>query len=202
MLIAFEGGDGTGKSTQARLLAARLGPGVVLTREPGGTAAGERIRDLLLDPATELDARAEALLMAAARAQHVAEVVAPALAAGRIVVTDRYRHSSLAYQSHGRGLPEEDVRLLSDFAGAPEPDVVVLLKVPAPERSDRLRQTGEEPDRFESVGDGFHRRVDEAFCTMAAADPDRWVVVDGTGSPEAVARRVWAAVRPRIGGGE
>jgi dTMP kinase len=125
--IAFEGGEGTGKSTQARRLAERLG--ARLTREPGGTPAGDRIRALLLDPSTgELDARAEALLLAADRAQHVATVIRPALDAGEDVVTDRYEGSSLAYQGHGRGLPLEEVLRISGWAtGGLRPDLVVLL---------------------------------------------------------------------------
>lgn len=189
-LIAFEGGEACGKSTQAGLLAARLG--AVLTREPGGTAVGERVRAVLLDPAvTGLDARAEALLMAAARAQHVAEVVAPALAAGRDVVTDRYAHSSLAYQGYGRGLSLDEVRRLSDWAtGGRWPDLVVLLDLPSSEAEARRGR----PDRFEAESGEFHRRVEAGFRELAAADPDRWRVVDGRGTVEEVAARVWDAV--------
>lgn len=189
-LIALEGGEGCGKSTQAARLATRLG--AVLTREPGGTAVGERVRDLLLDPAlVGLDARAEALFMAAARAQHVAEVVEPALAAGQDVVTDRYAHSSLAYQGYGRGLDVEAVRALSDFAtGGLWPDLVILLDVPADVAAARLGPL----DRFEAAGAEFHRRVVEGFRALAAAEPDRWVVVSGVGSVDDVAERVWQAV--------
>ncbi|MFP5375251.1 MAG: dTMP kinase [Acidimicrobiia bacterium] len=189
-LIAFEGSEACGKSTQAAILAARLG--AVLTREPGGTAVGERVRAVLLDPAvTGLDARAEALLMAAARAQHVAEVVAPALAAGRDVVTDRYAHSSLAYQGYGRGLPLDEVRRLSDWAtGGRWPDVVVLLALPSAEAEARRGR----PDRFEAESGEFHRRVEAGFRSLAAAEPDRWRVVDGRGTVEEVAARVWDAV--------
>lgn len=189
-LIAFEGGEAVGKSTQAARLAARLG--AVLTREPGGTAMGERVRALLLDPDVRtLDARAEALLMAAARAQHVAEVVAPALAAGRDVVTDRYAHSSLAYQGYGRGLLLDDVRRLSQWAtGGRWPDVVVLLDL-APEEAAARRGR---PDRFEAESREFHRRVEEGFRALAAEEPDRWRVVDASGTVEEVAERVWAAV--------
>lgn len=189
LLIAFEGGEACGKSTQAALLARRLG--AVLTREPGGTAVGERVRSLLLDPAVALDARAEALLMAGARAQHVAEVVAPALAAGRVVVTDRFSHSSLAYQGHGRGLPLDEVRQLSEWAtGGLWPDVVVLLELPPAVAEARRGR----PDRFESEAAEFHRRVEGGFRALAAAEPARWRVVDGSGSVEEVAARVWDAV--------
>lgn len=188
-LIALEGGEGCGKSTQAARLATRLG--AVLTREPGGTAVGERVRDLLLDPAlVDLDPRAEALFMAAARAQHVASVIAPALAAGQDVVTDRYAHSSLAYQGFGRGLDVEAVRALSDFAtGGLWPDVVVLLDVPVEVAAARLGPL----DRFEAAGAEFHRRVVEGFRALAAAEPERWVVVSGVGSVDDVAELVWQA---------
>ena len=196
MLIAFEGGEGTGKSTQAALLAERLD--AVFTREPGGTAIGGRIRSLVLDPANqELADRAEALLMAADRAQHVAEVIRPALDAGRIVVTDRFAGSSLAYQSYGRGLPLDEVEQLSRWAtDGVWPDLVVLLDVPEEVSEARL---GAERDRMEEVGDGFHQRVVAGFRALGAADPDRWVVVDGTGTVDEVADRVWAAIAPRVG---
>jgi dTMP kinase len=196
VLIAFEGGEGTGKSTQAALLAERLD--AVFTREPGGTAIGSRIRGLVLDPANqELADRAEALLMAADRAQHVAEVIRPALDAGRIVVTDRFAGSSLAYQSYGRGLPLDEVEQLSRWAtDGVWPDLVVLLDVPEEVSEGRL---GAERDRMEEVGDGFHQRVVAGFRALAAAGPDRWVVVDGTGTVDEVADRVWAAIAPRVG---
>lgn len=202
MLIAFEGGEATGKSTQARLLVERLGDGAVLTREPGATRVGAAIRTLLLDadpgPAG-LDPRAEALLMAADRAQHAAEVIRPALAAGRLVVTDRYVGSSLAYQGYGRGLDVADVAAVSAFATAGlRADVVVLLTVPAPVRSTRLAERGSAADRLERESAGFHERVEQGFAALAAADPGRWVVVDGGGSVDAVADRVWAAVEPRL----
>lgn len=190
LLIAFEGGEACGKSTQAALLANRLD--AVLTREPGGTAMGERVRSLLLDTSSgNLDARAEALLMAAARAQHVAEVVAPALAAGRHVVTDRYSHSSLAYQGYGRGLSLDEVGGLSDWAtGGLWPDAVVLLDLPA----DVAEARRGHPDRFESEGRAFHRRVVEGFRAMADADQARWRVVDGSGTVDEVAGRVWTSL--------
>jgi dTMP kinase len=192
--VAFEGGEGSGKSTQAARLAGRLG--AVLTHEPGGTAIGTAVRALLLDPATTgLDPRAEALLMAADRAQHVAEVVAPALAEGRDVVTDRFAGSSLAYQGHGRGLSVDEVEHLSRWAAAGTwPDLVVLLTVPAEVSAAR---TGGARDRLEAAGEAFHRRVAEGFLALAASDPDRWVVLDGTAPEDEVEAAVWAAVTRR-----
>jgi dTMP kinase len=197
--VALEGGEGSGKSTQARLLADALGG--VLTREPGGTAAGERIRELLLDPGVSaLDARAEALLMAADRAQHMAEVVAPALAGGRHVVSDRSAWSSLAYQGYGRGLPVDALRRLSDWAlGGRWPDLAVLIDVPGDVAATRLSAAGRAADRFEAEGDAFHRRVRDGFRELASAEPERWAVVDGTGVVQDVAAGVLAAVRARAG---
>jgi dTMP kinase len=197
--IAFEGGEGSGKSTQARRLADRLG--ALLTREPGGTLVGERIRSVLLDPTvTALDARAEALLMAADRAQHVAEKVRPALAAGRSVVSDRSAFSSLAYQGHGRGLGVEAIRELCEWAtDGLWPDLAILLDVP-PAVSDQ-RMT-EPPDRMESAGADFHAVVAAGFRSLAAADRARWLVVDGTGTVDEVGARVagcvdaWLEARP------
>jgi dTMP kinase len=191
--LAFEGGEASGKSTQSARLAARLD--AVLTREPGGTAVGARMRGVLLDPGTQLADRAEALLMAADRAQHVAEVVEPALDSGRHVVTDRYAGSSLAYQGFGRGLPLDEVRMLSEWAsGGLWPDVTLLLDVPFELAA--ARQTGR-PDRLEAAGDDFHCRVGEGFRALARQHRDSWAVVDGTLGPDEVEERVWAAVVER-----
>jgi dTMP kinase len=189
--LAFEGGEATGKSTQARLLAERLG--AVLTREPGGTEVGERVRTLVLDPAVRVDFRAEALLMAAARAQHVSEVIEPALAAGRHVVTDRFTPSSLAYQGVGRGLGVDEVAALSAFAtNGLEPDLILLLDLPLDVTASRLSS---EPDRLEQEGAPFHARVAAAFRQMAAADSARWVTIPADGTIEQVAARVWDTVQ-------
>ncbi|MFM7063096.1 MAG: dTMP kinase [Actinomycetes bacterium] len=194
--IVLEGGEGSGKSTQARLLTATLD--ALATREPGGTEVGAQLREVLLGRDTAgLSDRAEALLMAADRAQHVAQVVEPALAAGRHVVCDRFLGSSVAYQGYGRGLDPDEVRGLSVWAtDGLLPDLVVLLAVPA-EESDR--RTGGARDRIEDAGADFHRRVADGFAAQAAAEPDRWVVVDGTGSKELVAQEVLRAVRDRLG---
>jgi dTMP kinase len=196
-LIALEGVDGCGKSTQARILAASLG--ALLTHEPGATALGRALRGLLLDPGQPAPvARAEALLMAADRAQHVEEVVRPALAAGRWVVTDRYSGSTLAYQGWGRGLDREPLhRVVAWAAGGLEPDLSVLVDVD-PEVA-RQRLGGARSDRFEAMGPGFHERVREGFAALATADPLRWAVVDGSGTEDAVAAAVAGAVASRLG---
>ena len=190
--IVFEGGEGTGKSTQSGILAARLG--ALLTREPGGTSAGERLRSLLLDqPTKPLAVRSEVLLLLAARAQHVAEVIEPALAQGRHVVCDRFTGSTIAYQGYGRGLDPDQLGELSRWASdCLEPDVVVLLVV-SPEAAESRRE-GRMRDRIELEGPEFFARVDEGFKAQADSDP-RWRVVDGSGTVDEVAERVWEAVR-------
>jgi dTMP kinase len=195
--IAFEGSEGCGKTTQARRLAEAID--AVSTRETGGTAIGQRLRTILHDTAvTDLDDHAEALIAAADRAQHVADVVRPALAAGRHVVSDRSVYSSLAYQGYGRGLPVEEVRCINGWAlGDTWPDLVVLLTVPPAVAAERMSRR--ELDRFERAGTEFHARVDAGFAEMAAADPDRWVTIDASGVLDAVSRRIRAAVRDRLG---
>lgn len=198
--IAFEGGEACGKSSQAARLAEHLG--AVLTREPGGTAVGERIRDIVLDRrAAGLNARAELLLMAAARAQHVAEVVEPALARGQDVVTDRFAGSTVAYQGYGRGLDLDEVGRICDFAtGGVWPDLVILIDVPAEEARLRRGREGGTRDRMEDEDAGFHQRVTKGFAAQADADPERWAVVDGIGSVEEVAARVLRVFEERLGG--
>ena len=188
--IAFEGWEASGKSTQARLLAERLN--AVLTREPGGTDLGIAIRDLLLGNGPEPTQRAEALLFAADRAQHLAEVVEPALSEGRDVITDRSYGSTLAYQGHGRGPSVDELMRLAEWAsGGLLPDLVVLLTVGADTADDRL---GDDRDRMEREDSDFAVRVIEGFTALANADPDRWVVIDGSGSIDEVAERVANAV--------
>jgi len=198
--VVFEGGEGSGKSTQARLLAERWG--AVLTFEPGGTEVGQRLREILLSPETgDLDPRAEALLMAADRAHHVSTKIRPALNRGKDVVCDRFVGSSLAYQGHARGLGIEEVRALSTFAtDGLVPDLVLLMVVPPDEAGTRLAAAGK-PDRLEAAGDEFHRKVAEAYLILAAHDPDRWVVIDGSGSIEEVEARVLEAVDARLPSG-
>ncbi|MBV9952729.1 MAG: dTMP kinase [Acidimicrobiia bacterium] len=193
--IAFEGGEGTGKSTQAGLLAASLD--ALLTREPGGTGLGEHLRDLVLAPdGVAVGERAEALLFAAARAQHVEEVIRPALESGRHVVTDRFLHSSVAYQGYGRGLPPAEIGDLSRWAGdGLVPDLVVLLEVPPDVAAQRLARP---LDRLESTGRAFHERVRAGFRAMAEADPARWVVFDGDRAVDALAATIASVARQRL----
>ena len=198
--VVFEGGEGSGKSTQARLLAERWG--ALLTFEPGGTDVGQRLREILLSPETgDLDPRAEALLMAADRAHHVATLIRPALNRGKDVVCGRFVGSSLAYQGYGRDLGIEEVQALSTFAtDGLVPDLVVLLVVPPEVAGVRLAAAGK-PDRLEAAGDEFHRRVAEAYLMLAAHDPDRWVAVDGSGTVDEVEARVLEAVEAKLPSG-
>jgi dTMP kinase len=192
LYVALEGAEGSGKSTQAALLADAIG--AVLTRETGGTAVGARLREILHDTTvTDLTDRAEALIAAADRAQHVAHVVRPALAAGCHVVSDRSVHSTLAYQGYGRGLDVDELRRINDWAiDGLWPARVILLDAPGPVLAARIG--GRDLDRFEQAGADFHARVAAGFRSMAAADPERWTVVDADGDPATVAKRVRAAV--------
>ncbi|MDM7990904.1 dTMP kinase [Arthrobacter sp. zg-Y877] len=183
LFVAMEGGDGAGKSTQARRLAAALqetGRTVLRTREPGGTPVGEQLRALVLEHGNgDIDARTEALIFAASRAAHVQQVIEPALTAGTVVVCDRYIDSSVAYQGAGRGLGTEAVRSLNTWATSGlEPDLTVLLDVD-PERGRDRRTAGNAPeDRLESEPDTFHLQIRRAFLETAAAAPDRYLVLD------------------------
>jgi len=197
--IVLEGGEGSGKSTQAALLASSIG--AVLTREPGGTGIGSQIRGVLLSSeGVPMSHRTEALLMAADRAEHVATVVGPALDRGEHVVSDRSVWSSLAYQGYGRGLDLDWLRSLSEWAmGGRWPDLAVLVDVIAETARSRLAARGGRPDRLESEHTAFHDRVREGFAALAAGEPERWVIVDGAGSPDVVAARVMAGVSARLG---
>jgi dTMP kinase len=205
MFIAFEGGEGSGKSTQVDLLAtALIGDGwdVVVTREPGATEVGMRIRSMLLDrqaaagPAgVVLAPRAEALLYAADRAHHVASVVRPALAKGSVVISDRYIDSSLAYQGAGRTLPVEEVSWLSAWAtGGLRPDLVVLLDIDPAVGLSRIAGRGD-ADRLEAEPGPFHERVRLAFLDLATKDPRRYLVVDGNAAPDRIAEQIIERVR-------
>jgi dTMP kinase len=193
--IAFEGAEGCGKSTQAAHLAQRLG--AVLTRETGGTEIGAALRAILHDTTNgHLDDRAEALLAAADRAQHLAEVVRPALESGRCVVTDRSAYSSLAYQGYGRQLDLDEIRTLNEWAtGGRWPDIVILLDTPDDVIAERMSRRA--LDRFEAESDAFHDRVLDGFRTMAAADPNRWITVRAVGPIEGVAAQIETALAAR-----
>ncbi|MDQ3931625.1 MAG: dTMP kinase, partial [Actinomycetota bacterium] len=193
--VVFEGGEGAGKTTQLRLLRAaieREGFEVVVTREPGGTDLGEAVRELLLDPARHITERSEALLYAAARAQHAEEVIRPALERGAVVLCDRYVDSSIVYQGIGRGLGEQPVQEINRWGtGDLQPDTVVLLDV---EATEGLSRAGASPDRLEGEGLPFHRAVNQAYRRLAGADPDRFLVVDASTSPEEVHAEIRDAI--------
>lgn len=199
LFVVFEGGEGAGKSTQmyafVKWLQAR-GVDVVTTREPGGTAVGERVRDILLDPELgDMDAHTEALLYAADRAQHVAQVIVPALRAGKVVVSDRYLDSSLAYQGIGRGLGIDAVLRVSEWAtGGLVPDIVFFLEL-EPEAG--LERVGSERDRIEREDDDFHGRVADAYLELAARFPSRFVVIPAARSKAQVHRDIVAAYEER-----
>jgi len=197
-LIALEGVDGCGKSTQARLLADALG--ALATAEPGATQLGATLRRLVLDPGLPpVSDRAEALLVAADRAQHVSEVVLPALEEGRWVVTDRFSASTLAYQGYGRGLDLGELRRLVSWAAAGvAPDLTVVLDVPVAVARERLDLDTAGADRLERLDAGFHERVRAGYLALADADPGTWAVLDAAGDVAAVARQVMAVVVERL----
>jgi dTMP kinase len=189
LFVTFEGPEGAGKSTQVRLLGVALADrGPVLTREPGGTPLGERVRDVLLHGDGGMTPTAEMLLFMAARAELVGRVIAPALAAGRIVIADRYHDSTLAYQGAARGAPA----WWPDWL--PRPDRTFLLDLPAEAGLARLAGRGRPVDRLESEGLAFHRAVAEAYRALAAAERGRFVRLDATCPPEAVHRAVLASL--------
>ncbi len=195
LFVAFEGGDGAGKSTQARMLADALttaGREVVLTREPGGTPAAEAIRDVVLTPQyAGLDARAEALLFAASRGEHVARLVRPALERGAVVITDRYLDSSIAYQGIARGLGLEVVEELNLWATRHLlPDLTVVLDVEAGTGLDRVT----DPNRLEDEPTSFHAVVVQAFRDLAAREPGRYLVLPASGTRDEIADAVLARV--------
>jgi dTMP kinase len=196
-LIALEGIDGCGKTTQAQLLAARLGG--LYTAEPGDSELGARLRSLLLDPGSPaISSRAEALLMCADRSEHVDTVIRPALTAGQWVVTDRFSGSTLAYQGYGRGLALDSLETLVAFAAdGVDPDLVIVIDVPV--ELGRERRRGGGPDRLEALDGEFHDRVRQGYLALAARRPDSWVTVDGRPDAGSVAGEVARAVEERLG---
>ena len=199
--LTLEGGEGAGKSTllaglRAWLVAAGVDP--VFTREPGGTPLGEAVRSLLLDPAHGICAEAELLLVFAARAQHVREVIVPALAGGRWVVSDRFTDASFAYQGGGRGQPFTRIEELASWAAMGlRPDVTLLLDLPVSTGRERVAGRGE-ADRIEAEADGFFERVRAVYRERAQAEPDRFHLLDASASPEAVLAEAIAAIAPLV----
>ncbi|MCB2045857.1 MAG: dTMP kinase [Novosphingobium sp.] len=204
--ITLEGGEGVGKSTQARLLGAFLeqrGITVELTREPGGTAGAEAIRALLLDPAgAGWGARAEALLFAAARADHVAQRIQPALEAGRWVICDRFLDSSRAYQGGGGGISDTELLELHRIgSGGLLPDRTLLIEVSPQVAAERLAERdGGLSDAIGGRGAEYHARVAQAFHRLATAEPRRFAIIDGSGAPDAIHARICTALAPLLDG--
>lgn len=205
LLVTIEGPDGSGKTLVAATLhdgLAARGIPVLLTREPGGTAVGDRVRSIVLDHVPDdppIASRADALLFAAGRAQHVAEVIEPALARGQVVLCARFMDSSLAYQGYGLGLPLGEVRALQEFAtGGLRPDLTILLDLPA--ELGLARKQADEQTRFEATFDlDYHRRVREGYLRLAADEPERFVVIDASAPVSTVLDRALAAILQRLG---
>jgi dTMP kinase len=201
LFITLEGGEGSGKSSQAQALRALVegaGHSVTVTREPAGCPLGRRVRELLSDASLELDARSELFLFVAQRAQHAAEVIRPALERGEVVICDRFGDSSVAYQGYGRGLDPDDVRLANRIATQGlVPDLTVLLDVPVD--MGLGRKAGESaPDRIGQEGAEFHERVRQGYLAMAAEEPERFLIVDGTLPPDEITRTIWRRLEPLL----
>ena len=204
LFVAFEGPEGGGKSTQIRSLGQRLqaaGLDPLLTREPGGTPAGEAIREVVLDPRFEVAPLTEFLLYSASRAQHVSEVLTPALQAGRVVVSDRFSGASIAYQGYGRGLDLAFVRDLSATAtGGLKPDLTVLLDIDPAEGLQRIASRGNS-DRLERADLDFHRRVRRGFLEQARTD-STWLVLDATAEEDELGELIWQRIAPLLALGD
>ena len=202
--ITLEGPDGSGKTTQAQLLVGWLrdqGHDVLLTREPGGTEIGNQIRDVLHDSDNDaMDPRTEFLLYSASRAQHVSELILPSLAAGKLVVSDRYADSSLAYQGYGRGLDLEMLQKVTDFATQGlKPDLTLYFDIAPGEGLQRRLISGEEWNRMDAEALAFHRRVRAGYLELAAAEADRWEILDANRPIEDVQSDVRAALAEHLG---
>jgi dTMP kinase len=196
LFITFEGGEGCGKSTQSRLLLKRFEQQnipVVLTHEPGGTALGNELRKTLKRKRdSSISPHAELFLLAASRAQLVAEVIRPALEEGKVVVCDRFTHSTMVYQGYGRGLDFTAIKMVNNMAtGYLNPDLIILLDI-SPEQGLARKQSLK--DRFELEDLSFHRRVREGYLKMAAAEPDRWLVIDASLPKGKIAEIIWDRV--------
>ncbi|MBN1260805.1 MAG: dTMP kinase [Anaerolineae bacterium] len=203
LLVTFEGPEGSGKTTQLPLVARWLETlhfPVLCTREPGGTRVGERIRAVLHDPSfTEMAPVTEILLYSASRAQHVAEIIRPALAEGHIVLCDRYYDSTYAYQGFGRALSLDELRSITRFAtGGLVPDVTLYLDLEPEVGLQRRLQGGEEMNRLDREALDFHRRVREGYWTLVRQEPQRWLVIDAQGTVAEVQARIRDALHPRL----
>ncbi len=197
LFITFEGGEGCGKSTQARLLLKKLeqqGIPTILTHEPGGTALGNEIRMLLKrKQGSSISPQAELFLFAASRVQLVAELVRPALQEGKVVICDRFTYSTIVYQGYGRGLDLATVGMVNTMAtGNLKPDLTILLDMPSEQGLERRRSS---KDRFELEDLSFHHRVREGYLKMAAAEPDRWLLIDASLAKAKIAEIIWDKVR-------
>jgi len=194
LFITFEGLDGCGKSTQARLLARALrqmGYAVLLTREPGGTKLGNRLRRFLLHPESKVCPEAELLLYLADRAQHVQEVIAPALAKGKVVISERFADSTIAYQGAGRGIPHKQIRELNKFAvGEVTPNITILLDISPAAARKRMAKDAEPADRFERLAQSFHQRLAKEYRRLAAEEPRRICKISAAGPARQVHARV------------
>lgn len=200
MFITLEGGEGAGKSTQAGLLAERLtaaGRTVLRTREPGGAPGAEVLRELLLGSSIAWSAAAETHLHFAARAEHLARTILPALEAGTIVVCDRFADSTMAYQGHGLGANRALIAGLTRLLPI-QPALTLLLHVRPATGTSRIAARPGSPDRYEQLDAAFHARVAEGYDALAAAEPDRVVRIDGEGEVSAIAARIWSIVVPRL----
>lgn len=204
--ITLEGGEGTGKSTQARLLQSALqqrGLEVVLTREPGGAPGAEFIRKLLVEgDAARWDAMSEALLLFAARRVHLRETIVPALDRGDWVICDRFTDSTFAYQGDAGGLGRATIERLAAIAldaDSPVPDVTLVLDIPVAQGLARAQARGDVENRFESLGTAFHQRLRDSFLQIARREPARCILIDAAPAPEAVARAIIAALTSRLG---
>jgi dTMP kinase len=201
LFVTLEGGEGSGKSSQAQALRALLearGFTVTVTREPAGCPLGQRVQELLSDASLEMDARSELFLFVAQRAQHAAEVIRPTLEHNDIVICDRFGDSSVAYQGYGRGLGPDDVRLANRMATQGlVPDLTVLLDVPV--ETGLGRKAGESaPDRIGQEGAEFHERVRRGYLAMAGEEPERFLVMDATLAPEEITRAIWRRLEPLL----
>jgi dTMP kinase len=198
--ITLEGGEGAGKSTQARRVAAALGGGgreVVLTREPGGTPGAEQVRGLLLDPATDFSPLADTLLHFAARADHVAKLIAPALARGAIVICDRFYDSTMAYQGFGMGMDVGGIAALVRLIGL-IPDLSLMMNVSESVAKKRLAGRGRVADRYELMGSETMARIARGFLSIAAAEPERCAVIDADHDADAVTQNILAVIKTRL----